>query len=321
MDFIETYEVGISVTRAAWMVGWIEETVKQGSTNMSDFKAVLGRLSFALGVLDYLKPFVSPLFSWCASVSHLGRVAIPWSVAFILSFVATELKKEGRTTLVRPRSLDLGPVFMADAKAEGMDVVLGGWECRNSCPPSSARWFQLRLTRKSAPWAFARGEPFRVIAALELYASLVALMLFGEDLGDDTTGMIRITGYTDNAGNTAALARLMSSKFPLVVLLTELAVQLRKRRVEMDLEWVPRNQNEAADAITNNNTSIFDPNRKMTVEVSTLRFEILPDMMQVADHLYAYVREKREKRTTVTPPATPATQVKKQRPLRERDPW
>ena len=34
------------------------------------------------------------------------------------------------------------------------------------------------LSRKSAPWAFAKGEPFRTIAALELTAVLVAVKLF-----------------------------------------------------------------------------------------------------------------------------------------------
>ena len=43
----------------------------------------------------------------------------------------------------------------------------------------------------------------------------------------------------------------MSSKFPLVVILTEMAVQLQSRKLELDLDWIPRNQNKEADAITN----------------------------------------------------------------------
>ena len=35
----------------------------------------------------------------------------------------------------------------------------------------------LTLTRATAPWAYARGEPFRTIAALELLGTLVSLVV------------------------------------------------------------------------------------------------------------------------------------------------
>ena len=315
----ESYELGISAPRAAWLCSWIRRALKEGEVQMADFRAVLGRISFTLGVLDYLKPFVSPLFSWAAAVDHLGKVRIPWSVAFLLSYIMQELEAGRRTTEVRPRELYLGPVFRADAKAEGQLVVLGGWECRGGCHPSRARWFSLTLTRKTAPWAFSRGEPFRTIAALELFASLVSLMVFGGDLEEGANGVLHLTGLTDNAGNVSALARLMTSKFPLVVILTELAAQMQKKRLELDLQWIPRNQNEEADAITNHKTEGFDPSLKVEVVVADLPFLVLPRMIQVADHLYEQVREARAGKPAVAPPAVAPRRPL--RPLRERDPW
>ena len=47
-------------------------------------------------------------------------------------------------------------------------------------PPSRARWFAVELTKKNAAWAFERGEPFQAIAALELYTTLVSIMVFGD---------------------------------------------------------------------------------------------------------------------------------------------
>ena len=322
---VETFEVGISDTRAGWLVTWIDKTVREGRVSVEDFRAVLGRLSFSLGVLDYLKPFVSPLFAWCASVSHAGSIQLPWSVAFILSFIASELRSGGRTTLVRPRSLHLGPVFRADAKAEGQQVVLGGWECRDGCPPSRARWFQLELTRRTAPWAFGRGEPFRLIASLELFASLLSLMLFGDELADDAGGAVQLTGLTDNAGNVSALSRLMSSKFPLVVILTELAAQMRQRRLELDLAWIPRNQNEEADALTNGKFETFDANLRVNINLEKVKFLVLNKMMAVADDLYEQVRTRRSTTARTPQPPLPsgmgAERKGRKRPLRERDPW
>ena len=196
---------------------------------------------------------------------------------------------------------------------------MGGWECRGGCHPSRARWFSLTLTRKTAPWAFSRGEPFRTIAALELFASLVSLMVFGNDLEEGANGVLHLTGLTDNAGNVSALARLMTSKFPLVVILTELAAQMQKKRLELDLQWIPRNQNEEADAITNHKTEGFDPSLKVDVVVADLPFLVLPRMIEVADHLYEQVRVARAGKPKEAPQAV--AQRRTLRPLRERDPW
>ena len=315
----ESYQLGISEARSKWLRSWIEKTLSDGAVQMEDFRAVLGRISFTLGVLDYLKPFVSPLFAWASAIDHLGRVLLPWSVSFILSYVRSELEDGRRTTVVRPREIFLGPVFRADAKAEGQVVVLGGWECRNGCHPSSARWFSLALTRRTAPWAFSRGEPFRTIAALELFASLVSLMVFGDSMREGTNGVLHLTGLTDNSGNVSALSRLMSSKFPLIVILTELAAQMRERRLELDLEWIPRNQNEEADAITNGKTGLFDPSKKIEVEVASLKFIVLNKMVEVADHLYEQVKTRRSEKIGSGLPVVVSRG--KKRPLKESDPW
>ena len=293
----EKYTVGISGERARWLTEWMEKVVKEGMVSTEDFRAVLGRLSFSMGVLEYLKPFLSPLFAWISALPYGGRTSLPWSVSFVLAFLCRELRGGGRVAKVVPRKIHLGTVFRADAKAEGTNVVLGGWESRNGCPPSSARWFRLRLTRSTAPWAFARGEPYRAIAALELFASLVSFMLFVPEEEVDGRGTVALTGMTDNLGNVSALSRLMSSKFPLVLVLAEFAAQLRHRRAELDLLWIPREQNEPADALTNDRLELFDAGKEVKVEVESLPFLVLPELIKVADALYAEVRKRREGRT------------------------
>ena len=118
------------------------------------------------------------------------------------------------------------------------------------------------LDRKTAPWAFSKGEPFKVVAALELYATLLCVMAFGDAWSKAASGRITITGATDNRGNSQVLGRLMSSKFPLVVVLAELAAQLKKRCLRLDLQWVPRDENEEADGLTNLDFSGFDPQQE-----------------------------------------------------------
>ena len=47
--------------------------------------------------------------------------------------------------------------------------------------------------------------------------------------------MARLSAYTDNVSNTYVLKKYLSSKFPLSVILLELAAQLYQAEMELDL--------------------------------------------------------------------------------------
>ena len=130
-----------------------------------------------------------------------------------------------------------------------------------------------------------------------------------------------LSGQTDNLGNTAVLSKLMSSKFPLVVILTELASRLRSLDLDLSLDWIPRNQNEEADGITNGNVKIFDPALEIAVDVKSLDLKTLDRMWKVADDLYGEVRGKKAEQGALPRPAVKGRPVADSRPLRERDPW
>ena len=59
------------------------------------------------------------------------------------------------------------------------------------------------MDRASAPWAFARGEPFRAIASLELFGTLLGLMLLIDEANntdDYFACALSVGGITDNNG-------------------------------------------------------------------------------------------------------------------------
>ena len=72
-------------------------------------------------------------------------------------------------------------------------MAIGGWECRGGCPPGKARWFAVELTKANYPWMFHRGEPFRVIASLELLATLICILAFD------------VRGYTEDGTSSVTL--------------------------------------------------------------------------------------------------------------------
>ena len=162
----------------------------------------------------------------------------------------------------REVSKDRGELFRLDAKAEGNSVAIGGWRTAGATRTREAAWFSVVLTRVNAPWAFARGEPFRTIASLELLGALVGVMVL-LPLSDwsrsaDSTGYLTFGCGTDNQGNAFLLDKMMTTKFPLGIILMELAHQLGLRRAVLRAEWLPRLQNEEADALTNAGFHTFD---------------------------------------------------------------
>ena len=102
--------------------------------------------------------------------------------------MADELAGKGRLNEVKLLTGDLGEAERADAKAEGGLVRIGGWECVQGRKPRYARWVVVELTKASAPWAFSRGEPYRSIAALEVFATLMCVVLFSSEERHEVVG-------------------------------------------------------------------------------------------------------------------------------------
>ena len=125
-----------------------------------------------------------------------------------------------------------------------------------------------------------------------------------------------MAGSTDNQGNSWLLSRLMTSKFPLLVVLGELAVQLRCRNLHLDLDWVPRDQNTEADALTNGDFGGFAPERRVEIDPARLDFKILPELLKAADDLFENIAARRNGGRQKDQGA----RWRKPK-LRERDPW
>ena len=199
-------------------------------------------------------------------------------------------------------------------------MVIGGYQTHDglgrSIPHANAKWFKLTLTRESAGWAFKKGEPFRTIASLELFATLLCVMAFGKEWPTGAAGCITLNGVTDNAGNAHVVTKMMTSKFPLVVILAELSVQLRARSMALRLGWAPRDQNEEADALTNLEFSSFAPGRRVDIDLGRMEWLILPEMMAAAEGIYETAKAARS-----SPAVAVDRPAGKKRKLRERDPW
>ena len=171
------FEIGIAAKRAVWVASFCQGIVESGSVVIRRLREGLGRLGFVSGPLEHIRPFLAPIYAWVAAAPVDKCLKIPLMVRLVL-LVIKRLVLARHMRPCRPLLLDFGEELLrVDAKAEGLNVVLGGWRSQGGGSTKSAKWFGVTLTKENAAWVFERGEPFRVIASLELLAILVGIMV------------------------------------------------------------------------------------------------------------------------------------------------
>ena len=270
-----------------------------------------------LAALAGARPFLAQLYAVSSRVGGSSYVelhlAVKLAIRFFTSWVAEEPMKEPR----KPPKV-AGEVFRIDAAADQDGISIGGWEVYGGKTPLEARWFSVKVTRKNCPWLYLKGEPFRTIAAAELLAVTVAVMTFKEEAGwKDAEGRFSISGFTDNSSNTFVVDKFLSTKFPVSLVLMELAYQLAQLNATLSLSWIPREQNEEADDLTKDRFEKFDPNKRMKVDLEEIGFSIIPVLAEVAGKLDEEIKLRRvSKERKEHGHRTPAEQK-----LRMTQPW
>ena len=312
---------GISGRKVRRVTEWIEKHQASGGVTGRALRSALGRFCFVAGALQHVRPFLGPLFAWSAVLGQGTFARFPDAVAVLLDFVKEEINKEPMT---RPRRWEdeVLEVFRVDAKAEGDHIVVGGWEIPESGNTLDARWFSVVLNRRNAPWAYLKGEPFRNIASLELVAVLVAVILFGDRISHQAhRKKLTLTASTDNLGNTFVLSHFMSCKFPLSIVVMELAAQLRRYGMEMDLGWIPRGQNAEADALTNSEFEGFDLEKRITLNFEDLKFLVMDKLMRKAATLDEEIKLAKSSKEAKNDRPMDSRSKRKRGQTRWEDPW
>lgn len=295
-----SFSMGLSERRAAWVVQWIDSLNRRKEVTCREFSAGLGRLGFSALALPWEKPLLGPLYAWSSAIqANRGAMTIPWSVQFILNWIAQRLEAGGHMEMVKrpPSSGGTSLRIWTDAKATEQAAWIGGWleECKDS---RQCRWFSLQVTEASAPWLYYRGKnPKRVIAALELLATLIALKLWLRNPGDSAE--VHAEAFTDNRGNSFILQKGLSTKYPITILVIEVAETLRRCDAFATLTWVRRDGNVLADALTNEDFSSFDPRKRETVCEKELRWHVMKELLQSSEKLFNEIKEQKEKKSKV----------------------
>eukprot|EP00438_Fugacium_kawagutii_P024156 Skav213841 [mRNA] locus=scaffold315:237802:239760:+ [translate_table: standard] len=295
-----TYRIGLSEKRAQWVIDWIQGLLDRRRVGWREFAAALGRLGFASLCLPWERPFLGPLYSWSSAImGQKGELEVPWAIMFILKWIRKrilegERMEEVKTTKAEVVSEELR--IWTDAKATDTEAWIGGWlECSSEtkrCP-----WFSLKVDEKIAPWLKCRGgNPKRVIAALEMLATLVAMKTWCTP--NSSNARVFAKAFTDNRGNDFVLKKGMSTKFPLTVLVMEASEMMRRGNFVTNLTWIRRDENQGADDLTNQEFSKFEMCHRVEIKTEDFRWYIMDDLLDESRLLYEEIVKKKEANRT-----------------------
>lgn len=151
-------------------------------------------------------------------------------------------------------------IFRVDVKAEGSAVVI-----------------------QANGWVFVKGELFKVIASLELLATII--MVFGPDARGMEAAEGLCSPHSRITRQTLRFRTNACPPFPLSLVLMELALHLQKARANLDLQWIPREQNTEADALSNEEFEGFDESKRIPVKLEEPDFITLRKLMDMAEEI------------------------------------
>ena len=120
------YRLGITLGRAQWLKDWLSGVLERQGVLVRDLAAVLGRLSFAAGPLERIRPFLSPIYAWTSVAPGSAYMVPPPDVLLCLRWLRNRLERGGRSEEVMEMKQHEGLLFRSDAKAEGDAVCIGG---------------------------------------------------------------------------------------------------------------------------------------------------------------------------------------------------
>jgi hypothetical protein len=279
---VEDFTKGISPKKVAWVKEWWRRHKSAGRIFGRDLKSALGRLTFVAGALQHVRPLLGPVFVWSAVLSPGCFAKFPDAAIVLMEFLVRQISEESMSLAFLPTSTSV-EISRVDAKAEEELIVLGGWESFGRVAPNMARWFSLRLSRKSAPWAYMKGDPYRCIASLELVAVLVALVVFSRGAAwRQATGRLSITASTDGQVNMHVMHLLQVSAFNHL----DRSGMSDKRfatRAGFGLDTALWNQE--ADDLTNEEFGKSDESRRLHVVFEEIRFKVMSDILTLAAEL------------------------------------
>ena len=113
----------------------------------------------------------------------------------------------------------------------------------------------------------------------------------------------------------------MTVKFPLCAILMETVASLHQAKLDLDLKWIPREQNVEADELSNSDSKRFTKDNEVKVELESMKFILLDEMLDLGEDLCELIDNKKEEKKLVPSTGTLKRKRKPETRLRATHPW
>ncbi len=114
------------------------------------------------------------------------------------------------------------------------------------------------------------------------------------------------------------MKKLMTTKLPVAAILVALAQVMRDREITLDLVWVPREENVAADSLTNLDFSLFSSELRIPIALSSLRLERVLSLLSGSEDFRAQLSDVKQRRAEAS---LTDGGPRRRRRKRELEPW
>ena len=144
---------------------------------------------------------------------------------------------------------------------------------------SEVYWFLWETNETQHPWAFKKEKAQRLIAALEMFASLVMVHYMLEKVTQGESLGVHLPFCTDNQGNAYCLLNDKTKTWPRSAILLEVLVQAQFKHVQLAPAHVRREYNTWADGLGEGKTSAFSKDMRLRPELNPPEWLLLNSLI------------------------------------------
>ena len=83
---LSLFACGLSCKRATWLARWLQDQLDVGAVVPRVLGQVTGRLLYGAIAVDFIKPFLGPIYAWTSAMPQDSFLALPKAIIVIFKF-------------------------------------------------------------------------------------------------------------------------------------------------------------------------------------------------------------------------------------------
>ena len=150
-----------------------------------------------------------------------------------------------------------------------------GWECGSDDP----KWFSISIM---APYLFKAGKGAQVFCFFRVacdVGGVEGLDWADESLDRKSVGISSVAG-TDNKSNEGLSIKRSTTRWSLMIINMQLSSVLSRAKIDLRLNWRPRDENKLADALTDGDFTDVSASKRVNLKLEGIPLDVVEKLWQ-----------------------------------------